>query len=169
MSSVDLGRKPMSPPDFILNAHLPFKYGVYEHVRAPGGRFSVAYEHYAFIAMLNTAVGTISLNGKQHSSSVWPAASYSIFRPNDRLEGSFDHPADYQILHLCPVLIDALIASEVGHSHAFLATTLRTEMPPVIQSIWGRLQLSVHSKAPTASSIAELCVELMVVKLLEEQ
>lgn len=146
-----------------------FNCGIYERVRVARGPYSNSYQHYAIVMAIDPAPGSAQLNGSKTIQSLFASHAYSVLRPMDHVTGHFEDDTSYETLLLSPSFVDAFIQSEVTSARVFLSSTLNTEAPPLVQSIWRRLRACAQSQAPEHEPLFQMCVELLIVKLIESQ
>lgn len=158
-----------APPGSVVERRALYEFGTYERIVARPGPFSAHYLTYVIVMAQGPLHGHVQLNGTKLLAGPTADAVYSVLRPNDHVAGSFAAETRYEVLLLDAGFVDRLIQTEVGESRAYLASSLRVEVPPMLQSIWRRLRLCVDQDSPLVSAVARVCVELLLVKLVEGQ
>lgn len=157
------------PPGTVIRKRRAFGCGIYERVHAKAGPFSASYAQHAIVLSGESVLGHVQLNGGKISTGPTTAPTYSVFRPGDLVRGEFGAPTIYEIVLLCPNFVEQLLRQEMGPRPAFLASTLRVEMPPVVRSIWRRLSRSIEQSSASADDLVSLCLEILIFKLVEGQ
>jgi AraC-like DNA-binding protein len=162
-----------APASFIsgseIGQRLPFKYGVFQRDVLQFGSFLTVCDDCTIVVAATQFRGVIELNGSPVVTGHWPLGEYCSFCPGDRVAGSSELKTVVEVLRLNPGLIDKFLGDEVlAMSSALLFRRIRCRMPLLVQSIWQQLRVALDEPDP-APRTAELCVELLLVRLLEDE
>jgi AraC-like DNA-binding protein len=151
-------------------SRLPFKYGKFERCTLAQGDISAVCDDYKVVVFTSQFHGSLVLNSDKPLTDRWSLGEYCIFCPGNRISGRSEFNTSFEVLHLNSELVEKFIKDEiVAASGTILSGWARRKMPLLVQSIWQRLRSVMDEAHPAPSSVAELCVELLLVRLLEDQ
>lgn len=169
MTLVDTRARTRRPDGTNARTVMPFTYGTFDRIVAAAGPFEAQFGAYAIISADSPQQGEVRLNGAPAARGIWPAGVFTVLGPNDRIEGVLDQPVEYESLFLCPTLVDRLLCDEFGPGGFMLPTSIRVEMPTLAVSIWQRIRrVAERQSTPDARPTLDVCVELLVLKLVEQ-
>lgn len=149
---------------------MPFKYGVFQRAILPRGSFATTSDHYTIVVATTPFQGSLELDGEAPMNGNWSLGEYCSFCPGDRITAVSKLSTVVEALLLNSRLIDTFLNDEVlGTSNALASGWFHRRIPVMVRSIWQRLRIAADEADPVRSRTAALCVELLLVRLLEEQ
>jgi len=157
------------PPGSRIERQLDLDIAIYRKVSAAPGRYSAVFGQHAILLSHAPMSGQVQLNRSKTVAGPTTHGTYSILEPNDQLTGVLEKGASYELILLCPTFVDNLFRAEFGQKRVFLVGALHVEPSPLVQSIARRFSALVEKESEVARTQARLCIELLVLKLVEGQ
>lgn len=148
---------------------LRLTHGLFERLSLADGPFEFVKGGYSFISFYPAAV-VDELGSRAHSRPERNGGdTLCILKPNEKFNGEFTPSSHCDVLHLSTSFVDDIVKSELSTSRPLFSPTQSVTMSPVVQSIWRRMGGMIDNPHTAAVSIADFCVELLVLRLVEEQ
>ncbi len=141
----------------------------YQHTIASKGRFETRFGQHAVMVSPTAPAGSLSRNGRLVPAQRSAGPVYSIWQPNDRIEGHLEADLEHEIVLLCPQFVENFLDREFAERHVHLAAAVCHEMPPLMQFAWRRLKAAANEPGGAGSARFCLCLELLLAKLVEPQ
>lgn len=140
-----------------------------ETIKSPAGAFSASFGTYAVVVTDSASIGPVSVNGVMASTPTYAPRSYSVFRPGDKVAGTFSEEVVYDRLVFEPGFVETTLKDEINRADIQLPPALRLDLTPVFASLWRNILAAIETPVAYSNAIAGVCGRVLLVLLVDAQ
>lgn len=152
----------------VVIGSVQFAHGTFVRRSHSKGAFRIEGPDYTFFSVLTDGHRIAPSAPSASEVAQFARGPMLIVKPNELRKDEFEEPAISESLTLTSLFVNQIVFNELSGARPLKAGSHPTRMSPVVLSLWRRLARLCENPDAGQAATAEMCAELLVLRLVED-